>query len=311
MNLQELIYEWLYQNHKYEIKKRTLLRYETCINTNIIPNYGNDDIKNITSRDIQRYINEIKERISPFTKKKLSPSSVNTVIAVFKQAFSYAVDFELLDKNPVTKIKRTPIRKDEKVRVFTLEEQIRIEKYLNIDNRIENFIYLLALYTGMRLGELTALTWKDIDLRSGIIKVNKTKYKTKNEEGKWVYVIDKPKTKNSIREIPVPNFLKEMLLELKNKKLSKYVISKSDGSELSDKTIVWRLSTILKKSKVRKLNFHCLRHTFATRCLENKMDIKTLSEILGHSDISTTLNIYTHSLLNHKKSQMRKLKKLV
>ena len=311
MKLKELIEEWLYENHKYEIKRRTLYRYETVAKIYIYPKYGELDIKDITSRDIQHFINELKETKSAATNKYLSSSSINTIITIYKQAFNYAFDYEILDNNPALRLKRVSNSKEDKVKAFTKEEQIKIEKYLNKDNRVENFIYILALYTGMRLGELTALSWNDINLKAGVIHVNKTKYKAKNEEGKWIYYFDKPKTKSSIRDIPLPSFLKENLKELKAKKLSKYVISKSDGSLLTDKTIVWRLSHILKKIKVRRLNFHCLRHTFATRALENKMDIKTLSEILGHANVSTTLNVYTHSLIDHKKQQMRKIKKLV
>ncbi len=313
MTFLELVNEWLFINHQDEVKPRTILRYESIINNHIVNHeISSRDIKDITPRDIQKYFNEFKEKISERTHKHYSSSTINHVIDVFKQSFNYAVDFELLDHNPTLKIKRSPLKKEEKVKAFTIEEQIKLEKYLKIDNRVENFIYTLVLYTGLRLGEAMALTFQDINFKTGVMRINKTKYKIFDKRSdKWVYVIDEPKTKNSIRDIPLPTFLKEELKELKNKKLSKYVVCKSDGGLLTDKTVVWRLSSILKKIKVRQLNFHCLRHTFATRALENKMDIKTLSEILGHSDITTTLNIYTHSLIKHKKSQMRKMRKLV
>ena len=311
MTIKELINEWLYENHKYEIKRRTLLRYETIINNHILNECGDVDINNVTSRDLQHYVNIVKNKISDYTHRPLSSSTINTVITVFKESFNYALDYEILTYNPALKLKRVSDKKDEKVKAFTKEEQIKLERYLSSDNRIENFVYILSLYTGIRLGEAMALTFKDIDFRSGVMNINKTKYKTKDENGKWVYYIDKPKTQKSVREIPLPSFLKEELKRLKNLKLSKKVVFKSDGGELNDKTVVWRLAHILKKIKVRRLSFHSLRHTFATRALENKMDIKTLSEILGHTNISTTLNVYTHSLIEHKKNQMRKIKKLV
>ena len=311
MTLGELINEWLYENHKDKIKERTLLRYECTIRTNILPFYGEEDISLISARDIQRYINEIRNRKSKATGKLLSTSSVNTCLLIFKLAFAYAVDFEILDKDPTTKIKSLPIEKSKEVRAFTRDEQIKIERYIEKLDNDEYFVYILTLYTGLRLGEVMALTWKDINLKTGIMNINKSKYKTKNYSGVWIYHVSTPKSENSIREIPLPSFIKDKLAILKKKKLSNYVVSRNDGSELTDKVVVWRLSHFLKKIRVRQLCFHSLRHTFATRALENKMDIKTLSEILGHANIMTTLNIYTHSLLNHKKKEMRKMKRII
>ena len=310
MKLKQLIEEWLYENHQNEIKRRTLLRYECSCRNHIFPQYGEIDIEAITPRDIQHWINVIKEKPSHIKGKTLSPSTINNVIAIFRQAFNYAEEFEIIDNNPARKIKRLPQKSENKIKAFTREEQIKLEKYIYDSSNTDYFVYILVLYTGLRLGEAMGLTWSDINLRNGVMTISKAKYKTVDEKGKWVYVIDTPKTDKSSREIPLPPFLREELRILKKEKHSKYVISRSNGEELTDKTVVWRLKWIEKKIKIRTLNFHCLRHTFATRALENKMDIKTLSDILGHSNVTTTLNIYTHSLINHKKSQMRKIKRL-
>ena len=312
MTLQTLIDEWLYENHALEIKKRTMLRYQSILKNYVYPYYGGFDISTITPRDIQHWVNELRERISVGrTSRPLSASSINTFIGIFRQAFAYAEDYEILSYNPTRKIKRIPEKKNDNLRVFTREEQIRLENYIDkLDNQ-EYFVYIFVLYTGLRLGEVMALTWNDINLKTGIMTINKTKYKTTDNNGRWYYVTDTPKTDKSIREIPLPNFLKEKLKQLKREKISKYVITRNNGEELTDKVVVWRLGMILKRIHIRRLSFHSLRHTFATRALENKMDIKTLSEILGHSDITTTLNIYTHSLMNHKKQAMRKIKRLV
>ena len=311
MTIKELCNEWLYENHIMEIKKRTLLRYETTLKTYIYPRYANIDIQTVVARDIQHWINVMREENSKATGKPLSPSSINGCIGILRQAFGYAEDYELLINNPTRKIKRIPEKKDNKLRVFTREEQIRFEKYIDNSHNLEYFVYILVLYTGLRLGEVMALTWKDINLKTGVLTVNKTKYKTMDKNGVWYYVTDYPKTERSVRQIPLPAFLKEKLRLMKREKKSNYVIARNDGSELTDKVVVWRLSLILKRAHIRPLNFHALRHTFATRALENKMDIKTLSEILGHASVTTTLNIYTHSLLNHKQQAMRKMKRLV
>ena len=195
MTLHELIYEWLYENHQGEIKQRTLMRYECSVRTHISPFYGDYDINDITPRDLQKWINEIKSKISEATNRTLSPSSINTVVAVFKQSFRYAEDFGILSTNPSLKIKRVATKKDEKVRTFTKEEQIKIEKYIDNLNNDEYFVYILVLYTGLRLGEVMALTFKDINFKTGIMIINKSKYKARDDSGRWKYVIDTPKTK--------------------------------------------------------------------------------------------------------------------
>ena len=311
MTLKQLIEEWLYENHSKEIKKRTLLRYEVTLRTYVYPLYADYEIESITPRDVQHWVNLLRGEKSKATGRPLSPSSINSFIGILKQAFAYAEDYEIITSNPMRKIKRIPEKKDNKIQAFTRDEQIRFENYIEKMNNPEYFVYILVLYTGLRLGEVTALTWDDINLRTGIMTISKTKYKTIDKNGGWHYVIDEPKTERSIRQIPLPSFLIEKLRIYKREKVSKYVICHKDGRELTDKIIVWRLSIILKRAHIRWLNFHCLRHTFATRALEYKMDIKTLSELLGHANITTTLNIYTHSLLNHKRQAMRKIKRLI
>ena len=311
MTLNELMNEWLYDNHKDEIKERTILRYECLINNHIKNSIGLENINSITPRILQKWINEIKEKKSDRTGKCLSPSSINSLIAIIKLAFKYAIDFDILSINPTLKIKRVRTTEQKLVKTYTREEQIKIERYIEKIDNDEYFGIILVLYTGLRIGELFALTWKDINLKTGIMNVNKTMYEMKGEDGSWKYKIGVPKSKASVREIPLPSFLIYKLKELKKNKKSNYIICKNDGSVLSQKLFVYRYHMLLKKLKIRRLNFHCLRHTFATRALENKMDIKTLSEILGHSNIVTTLSIYTHSLIEYKKKQMRRFKRLI
>ncbi len=311
MTLKELIDEWLYINHKDNIKPRTLLRYECSIRNHIYPHFQNEIIDNLSPRDIQRWIKIIKEDISPKTQKPLSSSSINTIIAILKLVFNYALDFEIIKYNPMARIKRVSIREEVTVKVFTREEQIKIENYIERLENDEYFPFILTLYTGLRLGELLALTWKDINIKTGLISINKTIYKIPTKDNKWEYVTDTPKSKNSVREIPMPTFIKEKLRKLKRIRKSIYLVVRNDGTRINEKLLIYRYKMMLKRVRVRYLNFHCLRHTFATRALENGIDIKTLSELLGHANVSTTLNIYTHSLMKHKKQQIRKMKRLI
>lgn len=311
MTFLELTNEWLYINHKDDIKPRTLLRYECALNNHLYPHFKDEEISDLTPRDMQRWISTLKEDVSERTGKPLSSSSLNTMIAMLKLIFNYAVDFEFISSSPMNRIKRVGRNETNNTRVFTREEQIKIENYIDRLHDDEYFPYILALYTGLRLGELLALTWKDINIRNGVINVNKTIYKLPVSKGVWEYRTDVPKSKNSIREIPLPVFIRDELARLKKERKSNYVVVRKDGTRINDKLLIYRYKMLLKRAKVRYLNFHCLRHTFATRALENNIDIKTLSEILGHSSAATTLNIYTHSLLRHKKMQIKKLKRLI
>lgn len=311
MKVYELANEWLYIYHKDDIKPRTLLRYESLLRFHIIPLLGEEEIDNLKPRDIQLWIAKLKQCKNNRKEQLLSPSSINSMIAVLKMMFNYALDFEIITNNPISRIKMLPKRNIENNKAFTREEQIKIENYIERINNDEYFPYILTLYTGLRLGELCALLWKDINLKSSTISINKTVYRLPNEDNKWVYKIDTPKSSNSNRDIPIPTFLRNKLAELKKTKKSIYFMTKNDGSRLDDKLLVARYKSLLKKAKVRYLSFHSLRHTFATRALESGIDIKTLSEILGHSNVSTTLNIYTHSLIKHKKQQIKKIKRLI
>lgn len=311
MTLKELLLEWLNENHIYHIKDRTLLRYRCCIDNHIINDViATKDIEEIVPRDINHYVYTLVNKVSYRTGKPLSHSTINTIIAIIKLAYGYANDYEITQCNPTLRIKRLSKETTTKLKVFTREEQIRIEHYIEQLSTNDYFGIILTFYTGLRLGELLALTWKDINLKTGIISINKTLYKHP-DNGFWKEKIGTPKSKTSIREIPLPMFLREKLKALKKERKSTMIVAYDNGKKIDDKIFVYRYHRLLKKAKVRDLNFHCLRHTFATRALENKMDIKTLSEILGHASVATTLNIYTHSLIEHKRSQMRKMKRLI
>lgn len=312
MKLLNLIDEWLYDYHKDNIRSQTFLRYECAFNNYISPDeISNKNIKKITPHDIQKFINRAKKIKSRKTKNYLSASNVNIIITVLKMAFEYAIESRFLKYNPCIGIKRLPKKKTADLLAYTIQEQLKIEKYLMAHKNPEYFGIILCLYTGLRIGELMALEWSDIDFENGFLKVDKTTYLSKDQEGHWDYETNIPKTRTSIRVIPLNDNILYRLDNLREVSNSKYVISKRDGRLMSANLYRTRFHELTKKIGVRSLNFHTLRHTFATRALESGMDVKSLSEIMGHNNASITLNIYAHSMTDHKKTMMNKIPVLV
>ena len=169
---------------------------------------------------------------------------------------------------------------------------------------------MLCLYTGLRIGELLALTWDDIDFTNGLMKVDKEAYRYK-QNGVWCTIIDKPKTKSSIRIIPLPKTLFSKLKEIKKKSRYEHIISTNKNTIVDTRSYQKTYERILKKLDIPYKNFHSLRHTFATRAIEMGMDVKTLSEILGHKNPVITLQRYTHSMLSYKTEMMNKMGKML
>lgn len=168
-----------------------------------------------------------------------------------------------------------------------------------------NLCVLLSLYTGLRVGEICGLQWKDIELKKEFLSVTKTVERISLGNGKTKVVIEPPKTESSIRKVYIPSFIVVSLKEYKDKP-DKYILSgKSKPTE--PRALQYRFKRILNKTKIREMSFHSLRHTYATLCIERGMDIKTLSELLGHSDVKITLNTYVHSSDALKKKYVKRL----
>ena len=194
------------------------------------------------------------------------------------------------------KLKR-PKLKEKTVECFTLAEQKQIEQAVMGGKKDKLYGILLCLYGGLRIGELIALQWSDIDFAKGMLTVSKSCH-----DGKGWLIIDEPKTVTSRRMIPLPKQLLPVLKGVKKKSDSPFVVS-ANGKSVSVRSYQRSFELLLKKLNIPHKGFHSLRHTFATRALECGMDVKTLSEILGHKNPTVTLNRYAHSLMEHKQDR--------
>ena len=226
------------------------------------------------------------------------------MISVIQSSLKTAHLLGLTKEYTADKLKR-PKLIERPVECFSLKEQKQIEQAVLNSKKDKLFGILLCLYSGLRIGELIALQWSDIDFAKGTLTVSKSCH-----DGKNGLIIDEPKTATSRRTIPLPKQLMPLVKMLKKRSDSDFVVS-SHGKPISVRSYQRSFELLLKKLDIPHRGFHSLRHTFATRAIECGMDVKTLSEILGHKNPTVTLNRYAHSLMEHKQDMMNRLGKLL
>ncbi len=278
--------DWLtsWINSQGTLKPTTQRVYKSYIKNNIAAHIGDISLKKLNRDILQDFINNLN----------LSSSTVKTIFSLLKSALESAEDKGFIT-NFWNKVK-IPQKEKSLVKIFTVKEQQQLESCLT--ENIDIGIYI-SLYTGLRIGEVCALRWADINFENGSLTVNGTQTRTENG-----VEITSPKSKSSKREIPIPPFLMSKIKNLNHN--GDFIISKH-GKAIDVRTYRRHFKSVLKSAKLPDMKYHSLRHTFATRALEVGMDYKTLSEILGHSSVGITLDLYAHSLKEHKIKEMSKL----
>lgn len=315
------MYTWLFETIRVSdrIKPTTFEKYEGLYRLYV----KNSDIYSIKIADvkalqIQRYYNKLFENGK-------SKNLINNLNKLLKQFLNYTVDEGYLNKNPCLGKKIViPGEKKlkEEVQHFT-DDELKI-LISSLEGNVYKELILIALGTGLRRGELLALTWNDVDLKNCNIKVNKSLSKVYliaadgSKERKQI--IQVPKTKGSIREVSFPDNLVSAFnnLKLKQKRYklkcgasyeeSDYIFTTSSGSLIDVTNLSHAWENILKKAKLPHKKFHALRHTFATILFQNEVSLKTVSKLLGHSSIDITGNTYTHVIPKEKSNAVEKLK---
>lgn len=296
---------WLENYVKPDTKTRTYLRYFQIIRIYVAEKVGEYDLSELTPIILQTFITDmLTNGRGRWGEEGLAPNTVNSIVSVLKNSLKTAYVLGCTDRQLGDKIKRPKLR-EHKIECFTVKEQRKIENAVLTSRKPKYFGVLLCLYTGLRLGEVVALNWKDIDLKRGMLSVNKTCYDTPDG-----LVFDDPKTVHSRRIIPLPRQIMPILREKRKTSKSDFVVS-DKGKPVSVRSFQRSFELLLKRHRIKHRGFHALRHTFATRALESGMDVKTLSEILGHKNPSITLSRYAHSLMEHKSAMMNRLGKLL
>lgn len=302
MLYKEWLDEWLGYCVKPTTKARTYERYRLIVEQHIKGALGELELESISPQEMQQFIATLLQNGNKKTGQGLSANSVNGVISVLKNSLKDAYLLTLTENYVADKLIR-PKSQEKQVSSFTVEEQKKIEEYVLSSKKPKLLGIVICLYTGLRIGELLALEFDDVEFETGLLSVTKTCYDTKQQK----HVVEQPKTKSSNRVIPLPWQVINIIKELQ-KTSTKYIVSESNKPILV-RSYQRSFELLLKKLGIPHKGFHSLRHTFATRALECGMDVRTLSEILGHKNVSITLNRYAHSMLEHKQEMMNKMAK--
>lgn len=297
----ENLYKWLNEN-KYIYAPSTYCKYNLLINNYIEPFFDELKFNDITESTLENFHEYIANKKSKKTSEGLSKETL--------QSISFLINKGLELTGNKLKFKLRIKREKNVLTIFSHTEQVILEQYLRAHLNSTEFCILLCLYTGIRIGELCALKWSDFDITDKCIRISKTAQRI-NTIGKTQLIISSPKTISSKRVIPIADSIFKEVVFFKNaSEHDVYITNQCKNTPLDPRTMQYRYKNVLNKATVDYKNFHTLRHTFATRCLNAGMDIKTLSEILGHASIKTTLECYCHISLEHKKEQINLLTSL-
>lgn len=292
--------EWL-AGKKARVKRSTYYQYTNLIQNHIDKTLGELPLDLICNRDICHFFNSLTD----VQGNNLSTSTVKSIIYITKAVINYAIRSDLMEDPKI--YFESPGKCHKREVVFSRLEEKELTNYLLHNRTTENIGILMALYTGIRLGELCALQWKNINLTECYVYIEKTVSRLPDEgiAKKTKLVLETPKSFTSIRYIPLPNFLVEILKQ--QGRLcgpEDFLVTGTHGKIPEPRTMQNKFRSIERKASIPSYNFHVLRHTFATRCVELGFDIKSLSEILGHASVNITLNRYVHSSMDMKKTQM-------
>lgn len=303
MKYKNWLNDWLNLYVKLGAKPRTYHNYCDIVRLYILPHLGEYEMEELSPTILQTYIVKLMQTGSA-RKQGLASGTVSLVVAVIQTSLHVAVDVGVASSRVLHHLQRPKVH-EKRVECFSLTEQKQLEAAVLWNLTDRSFGIVLTLYTGLRVGELMALSWDDIDLEQGMLSVNGT-CRDCYQNGRFVKVIDSPKTYCSRRIIPLPQRIVEYLTILKRRSKSDYVVSRGK-KDISIRSYQKMFSTLLEKLNIPHRGFHSLLHTFATRALECGMDVRTLAEILGHKNPNVTLTRYAHSMLEHKISMMNKV----
>lgn len=288
LTVKELFTEWLFAV-KLRVKSSTYANYQMKVEKHILPKFGGMRYEMLT---VQMLNNFIQEKLD----SGLSAKYVSDIVIAFKSMSKYSAKIHGFH-NILADVELPKVHRSEAV-LLTRNQQLHLCRYLQRNPCTTSLCVLLSLYTGLRVGEVCGLMWEDIDFEKSILTVRRTVQRIRTDKHKTRIIADSPKSRTSRRVIPIPRFLMKLLRESRSND-NHYVLSNSE-IVIEPRTLQRRFKSILKKADLPSVSYHSLRHAFATNCLQAGFDVKTLSEILGHASVETTLNRYVHTSMERK-----------
>lgn len=307
ITFQELSKMWLF-GKGIKVKQSTYEKYQYLLDKYILPCLGTISAKRLNTQLVNQKIEELY-----FTGKKehLSASVMEGVLYVVKAILKYSVCMGKIDAIEITF--ELPSHSIKEIETLTKTQIIQLLNCVSKESNDNNLGILITLCTGVRLGEVCSFQKKDIDFQNKLIYVRSTVQRLKIDgDTKTSLVVTEPKSRKSYRVIPMTEFLYKKLWNYNLNRLeeNQYILGRKNVP-YDPRTLQYAFQRVLEKCKIHHIKFHSLRHTFATNCVRNGFDIKTLSEILGHSTVNFTMNRYVHSDLERKREQMKLVDKVL
>lgn len=307
-----LLTDWM-NSIRMNVKESTYCRYSVIIDKHIRPELGSTRVSDLTSEKIEQFTFKMLNQGNLKKSGGLSPKTVTGFISVIRLVLEYGTKKGY--KCPGNLVISNPRQSVPQIQILTWEEQRKLELTLYKEDTTISFGIIVSLYLGLRIGEICALRWEDLDIESGILYVQRSIQRIPDldydintdteDQTKTKIIIEEPKTRCSARKIPIPSFLIPFFRKYQAEGTC-YILTGST-EYLEPRGYYRKYKKIMEKCGLDHFNYHALRHTFATRCVENDFDIKSLSEILGHANVSTTLQKYVHPSINLKRQHMNKL----
>ena len=282
------------EDKKQYVKRSSYSAYMLLIENHLMPTFGNK--YDVVETDVQDFV---------FTKlnEGLSQKTIKDILIVLKMILKFGMKNKLLDYQQFD-IQFPTERENNEIEVLSKSNHKKIMNYVQEHFTFKNLGIYICLSAGIRIGEICALAWEDIDVDTGVIHIKRTIqriYIIEDSDRHTELILDSPKTKNSIRDIPMSRDLLKMLKSVKKVVNNSFYILTNDIKPTEPRTYRNYYKRLMKELDMPELKFHGLRHSFATRCIESNCDYKTVSVLLGHSNISTTLNLYVHPNMEQKK----------
>ena len=294
---EEVAAMWLADKQQY-VKRSTYCAYSLLLSNHLKPVFAKE--QDVTEELVQAFV-------LGKLQQGLSRNSVKDMLMVLKMVLKYAAKHGYMPWRQID-INFPTERRQNEVKTLSRADQRRLMDHIQANFSFMNLGIYICLSAGLRIGELCALTWDDLDTDAGVVRISRTLQRIyMKDKGCTEVIIGTPKSKNSVREIPLAKELQRFIKPLKKVVNGSFYVLTNSSSPTEPRSYRNHYRRLMQQLDLPLLKFHGLRHSFATRCIESKCDYKTVSVLLGHSSISTTLNLYVHPNLDQKKKCIERM----